>query len=104
MDGSAGAFAMWAFARRKVMRKHGIEDEREALQGALDTFGNELSRSSFLSGKDKPSVADVAAFGCLRAIEDMPSFGEILAMNKNVSAWYGRVKKAVGESACVAYR
>lgn len=99
-----GAFAMWAFARRKVMRKHNIEDEREALRNALEIFGSELSRSPYLSGIDKPGVADVAAFGCLRAIEDVPSFGDIIAINKDVAVWYGRMQGVVGESSCLSYR
>eukprot|EP00940_MAST-03C_sp_MAST-3C-sp2_P002895 g2895.t1 len=99
-----GAFAMWAFARPKVKRKHGIENERGALRDALDTFGTSaLDGASFVGG-NKPSFADISAFGCLRAIENMPAFDEVMAMNADVSAWYRRMQSAVGESACVSYR
>jgi microsomal prostaglandin-E synthase 2 len=86
-----GAFAMWAFARRKVKKKYGIEDERKALGEALETWGMEIQGKTYAGG-EVPHTGDIAVFGCLRAIERMPVFGEVIEMNTDVQNWYESMK------------
>ena len=82
-----GAFAMWAFARRKVKKKYGIEDEREALREAIGIWSEEIKGKTY-GGGDIPHTGDIAVYGCLHAIERMPVFPEVMAMDSNVKDWY----------------
>lgn len=86
-----GAFATWAFARPSVKRKYGITDEREALREALDVWGKEIESTRFGGGNDAPHTGDIAIFGCLRGIQNVPAFREIIEMNTHVSSWYDRM-------------
>ncbi len=101
-----GATAMWA-AQGKIKKKYNITDERAALKGALDDWAAQVSgpekddnKAPFLGGK-APNYGDVAVYACLRAIEGLDAWKEIMAGNAAVAAWYARVELAIGASACV---
>ena len=87
-----GAFATWAFARKSLMKKHGIEDERKALREAIGTWSEEIKGKTY-GGGDVPHTGDIAIYGCLRAIERMPAFAEVMAMDPNVEAWYNNMSR-----------
>lgn len=97
-----GATAMWA-AQGKIKKKYGITDERAALKGALDDWAAQVSgpgKPAFLGGK-APNYGDVAVYACLKAIEGLDAWKEIMAGNAAVAEWYGRVELAIGASACL---
>jgi len=99
-----GAFAMWAFARKKIKKKYGIEDERDALSTALDAWVKEACNSDHpFHGGDAPNVADIAVFGCIRSIEGLRTFDMVMEHDGAIRAWYSRVAVEVGKSACVHY-
>lgn len=96
-----GAFAMWA-AQGKIKRKYNITDERAALRSALDDWAAQIAggKQPFLGGK-VPNYGDVAVYACLRAIEGLDAWKEIMADNVAVAEWYRRVEGAIGASACI---
>lgn len=97
-----GAAAMWA-AQGKIKKKYGITDERAALRAALDDWTAQVAASGphpFLGGK-APNYGDVAVYACLRAIEGLDAWKEIMDGNEAVAAWYRSVEAAIGASACV---
>lgn len=97
-----GATAMWA-AQGKIKKKYNITDERAALHAALGDWAAQVSgpgKAPFLGGA-VPNYGDVAVYACLRAIEGLDAWKEIMAGNEAVAAWYGRVEHAIGASACV---
>jgi microsomal prostaglandin-E synthase 2 len=94
-----GATAMWA-AQGKIKKKYNITDERAALHAALGDWAAQVSgpgKAPFLGGA-VPNYGDVAVYACLRAIEGLDAWKEIMAGNEAVAAWYGRVEHAFGAS------
>lgn len=57
-----------------------------------------LKGQPFLGGAH-PNLADLSAFGVLRAVESTPTFADAMAHSK-IKGWYDRMVAAVGPSAC----
>lgn len=89
-----GSFAMW-MAQGKIKKKYAIEDERAAVVGAINHWVDEGVGSSSFAGGARPNLADVAVFGCLKAIDRTDAFAEIMH-ETTVAPWYGRMSEAVG--------
>ena len=89
-----GATAMWA-AQGKIKKKYGIDDEREALQIAIDEFLHELGDKKFICG-DKISFGDICVYGCLRAIRGLDTYNDIVN-SSGIGTWYERVKSECPE-------
>jgi microsomal prostaglandin-E synthase 2 len=65
-----GATMMWSLSSR-LKKKYGIEgDEREALYGLAEDWMREMGESPFMGG-DRPSLADIEAFGVVRSIVEL---------------------------------
>ncbi|KAG5177089.1 glutathione S-transferase [Tribonema minus] len=84
-----GSFAMW-MAQGKIKKKYNIEDEREALYGALRQWTTEIQGKKF-SGGAVPNLGDLCVFGCLRAIEGLDAHTEAMQEEKALAEWYARM-------------
>ncbi len=62
-----------------------------------------VGSKKFLAGDDV-TVADLCVFGCLRAIEHMDTFRDVLGAHAPLKEWYDRVAEEVGASACSEWR
>lgn len=87
---SLGSFAM-SFANGKIKKKYGIVDERQELKTCLLVWTDALNGKNFLHG-DTITMPDILVFGVLRAIEGLQTFNFIMEENKQLCAWYDRVK------------
>lgn len=91
-----GSFAMY-FAASKIKKRLNIQDERQALNDALDEFeeeGLDSGGKTFISGLSKPNLADISLYGTLHSIEHLSSFREVMdARNSDTTKmWYGKMK------------
>lgn len=89
---------MWA-AQGKIKAKYNINDEREALFGAIKKWTEEVGTKSFLSG-DKPNLGDLCVYACIKAIEGLDTHKDLME-NTAVGPWYQRVEQAIGDSSCI---
>jgi microsomal prostaglandin-E synthase 2 len=87
---AVGSFAM-SFANGKIKKKYGIVDERVELRDCLLFWTSALDGKDFLHG-NTITMPDILVFGVLRAIEGLQTFTYIMEENKDLSAWYGRMK------------
>ena len=88
---------MWVIGGR-MPKKYGIQgDLREALYGCGNELADALGGKPFLGG-GAPNLADLSAFGVLRAVETMPAFDDLMAHSR-IKPWYARMREAVGPSA-----
>ena len=85
-----GTVAM-SFANGKIKKKYGIVDERKELLICLQVWTNALAGKDYLHG-DSITMPDILVFGVLRAIEGLQTFTFIMEENKELKAWYDRVK------------
>lgn len=93
----AGGLAM-AARNGKVKAKYNITDERRQLLDTLSEFSCELAKKGTkFHGGNQPDLADVCAFGVIRAIQHTSAHKEIIA-NKtaNIEPWYRAMEEAVG--------
>lgn len=88
-----GSFFMW-LAQGKIKKKYGIDDERAAVVGAIAHWVDAGVGTRSYAGGAKPNLADVAVFGCLKAIDRTDAFGEIMRETA-VAPWYGRMEERV---------
>ncbi|EFC50754.1 predicted protein [Naegleria gruberi] len=90
-----GSFTMYAVAKR-LKKKYGIEDEREAIFSCGKKWINEavLPNGRFHGG-DKPDLADLAAYGILTSIEGLRTFNELTKEVPQLGAWYDMMKRTV---------
>uniref|UniRef100_A0A7S1CY25 GST N-terminal domain-containing protein n=1 Tax=Cyclophora tenuis TaxID=216820 RepID=A0A7S1CY25_CYCTE len=89
-----GSIAMYMAASR-VKKKYNIEDERKALEEALQVWYNEaLNRDEkqFASGANVPNLADLTVYGTLRSVEGLEAH-DTFVRNGPVSDWYQRMKE-----------
>jgi microsomal prostaglandin-E synthase 2 len=92
-----GATMMWSLSSR-LKKKYGIEgDVREALYGLAEDWMREMGESPFMGG-DRPSLADIEAFGVVRSIVGTDTFND-LQHNTSIGPWWERMMKEIGESA-----
>ncbi|PKI45640.1 prostaglandin E synthase 2-like [Punica granatum] len=91
-----GALAMYMVSK-KLKKRHNIIDERGSLYEAAETWVNALKNRPYCGGV-KPNLADLAVFGVLRPIRNLKS-GKDMVENTRIGEWYGRMERAVGDSA-----
>lgn len=92
----AAAMVLVARKRRAELLPPGADD-RAALVAVLDEFIDAMAGTPFFGGAS-PSVADLSAFGVLRAVAGLPTHSHALRASR-AGPWYERVKAAVGGSA-----
>ncbi len=99
----AGSIAM-RLANGKIKTKYAIEDEREALLEAINSWTREgLGGKKFHGGNTKPDLADVCIYGCLKSIESFTTFLWLLGKaDRQFLIWYNRMTDAIGESSCIS--
>lgn len=78
------------------IEKLGIQNERQALQLALDEFekeGLDAGNKMFISGLSSPNMADIVIFGTLRSIEHLSSFKDTVNQRNSdtTKQWYKRM-------------
>lgn len=87
-----GGFVMWRVAKKSA-KKQNITDPAAHFKGVLNQLHEGMKGSPFL-GREKPNGADLAFFGILRSIEQLPAFAHVKG-NKGVFDWYNRVQSAI---------
>ena len=85
----SGAFVMTMVAKKSA-KSQGIKDPEAHLKKCLSLWAEALAGKDFLGGK-KPNGADLAVFGILRSIEDLPAF-KFIEENSKVLNWYRGVE------------
>lgn len=100
-----GALAM-RLANGKIKSKYNIEDERDALVRAVHKWTKEgLKGRSFHGGNEKPDLADVVVYGCLKSIEDFTTFSWLVgSADRDLLIWYKRMSAEIPESSCVDWQ
>ena len=94
-----GATMMWGLSN-KLKKKYGIEgDVREALYSLANDWVRAMDGRPFMGG-DRPSLADVEAFGVIRSIVGMDTFND-LQHNSDIGPWWARMLEEVGGSSRV---
>ena len=93
-----GATMMWSLSNR-LKKKYGIEgDVREALNSLTEDWARGLDGQPFMGG-DRPSLADIEAFGVIRSIVGTDTFND---MQHNTTdafrRWWAEMLEAVGSS------
>jgi len=95
----SGAVLMWQIGKR-LPAKYGIEgDLREQLYSDCNKIVDSLKGQPFLGGS-APNLADLSAFGVLRAVASTPTFKDAM-QHSRIKEWYTRMEAAVGPSACI---
>ncbi|CAJ1374232.1 unnamed protein product [Effrenium voratum] len=72
---AVGALGM-AAAHGKIKKKYQMDNERDALFTAVDAWTAEVGSKSFRGG-EKPDLSDLAVFGCIRGLSDLPLYSEM---------------------------
>eukprot|EP00198_Chlamydomonas_reinhardtii_P011681 XP_001701018.1 glutathione S-transferase-related protein [Chlamydomonas reinhardtii] len=99
----AGAVMMWQIGKR-MPAKYGIEgDLRVALYDTANDFvdGALAGGKKRFAGGERPNLADLAAFGVIRAVRQTGAFRDLMA-NSRIAPWFAAMEEAVGGSARVA--
>ncbi|KAL6765880.1 glutathione S-transferase [Haematococcus lacustris] len=96
----SGALLMWQVGKR-MPAKYGIEgDLREALYSDCNKLVDALPPGQPFLGGAEPNLADLSAYGVLKAVWHTPTFEDAMQFSK-IAAWYQRVEAAIGQSARV---
>ncbi|GLC33355.1 hypothetical protein PLESTB_000342200 [Pleodorina starrii] len=94
----AGAVMMWQVGKR-MPAKYGIEgDLRVALYDAANDFADNALRGRRFAGGDAPNLADLSAFGVLRAVRRTGAFRDLMAHSR-LGPWFEAMDGEVGGSA-----
>ncbi|KAJ9510120.1 hypothetical protein QJQ45_015606, partial [Haematococcus lacustris] len=94
----SGALLMWQVGKR-MPAKYGIEgDLREALYSDCNKLVDALPPGQPFLGGAEPNLADLSAYGVLKAVWHTPTFEDAMQFSK-IAAWYQRVEAAIGQSA-----
>lgn len=89
-----GALAMKMVAKKSA-KSQGIANPQEHLEKCLDKWAKAMGSQNFLGG-EKPNGADLAVYGILNSIEEMPAFVFVEA-NSQVFSWYEALTCLIGE-------
>ncbi|KXZ47817.1 hypothetical protein GPECTOR_32g429 [Gonium pectorale] len=96
----AGAVMMWQVGKR-MPTKYGIEgDLRTALYDTANDFVDNALRGRRFAGGEQPNLADIAAFGVIRAVRQTGAFRDLMA-NSRLGPWFEAMEAVVGGSARV---
>ena len=101
MNRYLGPVAMWA-AQGKIKKKYNIDDEREELYNALKVWTDEIGEAEFHGGT-KPDLADLYAFGTIRALDGLDTHTDILADDGPLKSWYESMARQVGGTASTGW-
>ncbi|GIL61952.1 hypothetical protein Vafri_16311 [Volvox africanus] len=96
----AGAVMMWQVGKR-LPAKYGIEgDLRKALYDTANDFADNALLGRRFAGGDSPNLADLSAFGVIRAVRKTGAFRDLME-NTRLAPWFAAMEEAVGGSARV---
>lgn len=85
----SGALVMTMVAKRSA-KSQGIKNPQDHLDRCLEDWAQALGNKEYLGG-DQPNGADLAIYGILKSIEEMPAF-RFVENNPKVFDWYQRVE------------
>ncbi len=88
----SGALVMTLVAKKSA-KSQGIQNPEEHFKNCLKDWEQALEDFKFL-GREKPNGADLATFGILKSIENLPAF-RFVRENTKVNSWYERVLQSV---------
>ncbi|GFR47294.1 hypothetical protein Agub_g8981, partial [Astrephomene gubernaculifera] len=92
-----GAVMMWQVGKR-MPAKYGIEgDLRVALYDTANDFVDNALRGRRFAGGEQPNLADVAAFGVIRAVRKTGAFRDLME-NSRLGPWFAAMEEVVGGS------
>ncbi|GMF53375.1 unnamed protein product [Phytophthora fragariaefolia] len=100
MSKYAGAVIMYLIAKRSK-KKYGIDDERQALYLALDSWVEAIGDKRAFLGGDEPNMADLSVFGVLRAMHGLDTYNDMMR-ETNIEPWFTRMTAKVGPSSRTA--
>ena len=92
----SGAMVMTMVAKKSA-KEQGIADPESHLKKCLVDWAAALGKEEYLGGK-QPNGADLAVFGILKSIEELPAFRWIQE-NAKVWDWYRRVDQVALKAA-----
>ncbi|KAI9910554.1 hypothetical protein PsorP6_011038 [Peronosclerospora sorghi] len=95
-----GALVMYWIAKQSK-KKYGIEDERQALYSALNSWVEAIGEERVFLGGEEPNLADLSVFGVLRAMHGLETYNDIMRETK-IEPWFTNMTAKVGASARVA--
>lgn len=87
----SGAFVMTMVAKKSA-KAQGITKPQKHLEQCLDQWAQALGDREYLGGSH-PNGADLAIFGILSSVEEMPAF-QLIQNHPEVFDWYQRVEGA----------
>lgn len=87
-----GGFVMTMVAK-KLKRKLGVENAEEYFKTTLAFLAREISDNGFL-GLERINAADLANYGILKSVENLPAF-ELVKANEKIYLWYQRVHRHI---------
>ena len=92
----SGALVMTMVAKKSA-KSQGISKPQKHLEECLDHWAQALGNKDYLGGS-QPNGADLAVYGILRSIEEMPAF-RMIQNHTVVYDWYQRVEGAASLAA-----
>ncbi|RLN27121.1 hypothetical protein BBJ28_00019168 [Nothophytophthora sp. Chile5] len=96
----AGAVVMYLIAKRSK-KKYGIEDERQSLYSALDSWVAAVGDDRAFLGGAEPNMADLSVFGVLRAMHGLDTYEDMMRETA-IEPWFSRMTAKVGSSSRTA--
>ncbi|KAJ8533471.1 hypothetical protein ON010_g13785 [Phytophthora cinnamomi] len=96
----AGAVIMYLIAKRSK-KKYGIDDERQALYTALDSWVEAIGEKRPFLGGEEPNMADLSVFGVLRAMHGLDTYNDMMR-ETNIEPWFMRMTAKVGPTSRTA--
>ncbi|KAG6612453.1 Prostaglandin E synthase [Phytophthora cinnamomi] len=100
MSKYAGAVIMYLIAKRSK-KKYGIDDERQALYTALDSWVEAIGEKRPFLGGEEPNMADLSVFGVLRAMHGLDTYNDMMR-ETNIEPWFMRMTAKVGPTSRTA--
>ncbi len=92
----SGALVMKLVAKKSA-KSQGIAHPQAHLTSCLKKWGEAIGTGPFLGG-ETPNGADLAVFGILKSIQNMPAF-DLIAQQPQVLKWFERLEKVTAKAA-----
>ncbi|EDV27578.1 expressed hypothetical protein [Trichoplax adhaerens] len=90
-----GAIAMYLVSKG-LKRKYNLKDDvRESMYDSASKWVSAVGKKEKFMGGDSPSLADLAVYGVLSAIEGLDAFEDLMKTVPSMKPWYDRTKDAV---------
>ncbi|KAI6191818.1 Microsomal prostaglandin E synthase 2 [Aphelenchoides bicaudatus] len=90
-----GATAMY-FISKRLKKRHGIVDEREAMLGAFKEFLKAKGPDRKFLGGDNPNLADLSLHGAITSFLGTRTFKE-LSKECEIEKWFNDTQQAINE-------